>query len=99
MPLPLRVLLGGGYAAGGGHFLHFVVGGLVLDAEAEEGGAFDMFDGEFFGQGVPEAGGTFGATVVVAKDYAAGLDDLEGLGGFGGEAGGLVAGVAKDDFG
>jgi hypothetical protein len=51
------------YTAGGGNFLHFVVGGLVLDAEAQQHGAFDMLDREFFGQGVPEMVGALGAAV------------------------------------
>jgi len=79
--------------------LHFVVGGLVLDAEAEQGGAFKVLDGKYFGEGIPETSRAFGTAVVVAEDYAAGFYYLEGLGGFGGEAGGLIAGVAENDFG
>src|SRR5271165_4167330 len=52
-----------------------------------------------FGQGVPVLGGAFGAAVVVAEDYAAGLYYFEGLGGFERQAVGLVAGVAEDDPG
>src|SRR5271165_564708 len=51
------------------------------------------------GQGVPVLGGAFGAAVIVTEDYPAGPYDFEGLGGFEGEAVGLVAGVAVDDAG
>ena len=50
------------YTTGGGHFLHFVVGGLVLDAETQQCDGFEVFDGEFFGQGFPEIRGAGRAT-------------------------------------
>jgi hypothetical protein len=60
---------------------------------SQQRGAFEVFDREFFGQGVPEMGAGFGAAVVVAGDYAAGLHDLEVLDGLGNQALGLVAGL------
>src|SRR5271165_40279 len=51
------------------------------------------------GQGVPVFGGAFGAAVIVTEDYPAGSYYFEGLGGFAGEAVGLVASVAEDDSG